>query len=131
MQFCPLSLSLPPSLCTRITQKGINYVYMYVRGLQANQKVAQDLWHLLLLLPVLPLPLLPVLLSLVIGTSMLILKSAQVLRERKQQQKGNRLFAYTHTHTHRDSGSGSGGRAYMALCVGLAWRIRNMVSLSF
>lgn len=94
MQFCPLSLSLPPSLCTRITQKGINYVYMYVRGLQANQKVAQDLWHLLLLLPVLPL-----LLSLVIGTSMLILKSAQVLRERKQQQKGNRLFAYTHTHT--------------------------------
>lgn len=109
-------------------------ICMYVRGLQANQKVAQDLWHLLLLLPVLPLPLLPVLpllLSLVIGTSMLILKSAQVLRERKQQQKGNRLFAYTHTHTHRDSGSGSGGRAYMALCVGLAWRIRNMVSLSF
>lgn len=117
MQFCPLS----PSLCTRITQKGINYVYMYVRGLQANQKVAQDLWHLLLLLllPVLPLrllllPVLPLLLSLVIGTSMLILKSAQVLREReKTTTKGKQIVClYAHTHTHRQWEWGGGVRTW-------------------
>lgn len=91
-------------------------MYVYVRGLQANQKVAQDLWHLLLLLllPVLPLlllPVLPLLLSLVIGTSMLILKSSQVLREgEKATTKGKQIVClYAHTHTDTQTVGVGGG----------------------